>query len=174
MNGNSPLRSRRGAEISFYFLPIPPIELARLEPSAYYLPTSLVSGYRYYLNGASVIFPSQFGRLVYSRRREARRDHEGHDDVQQTFPNCHIPRIGWFSLWLVSESLSRRGFLYSRRLCLHLANKNSDSGIITPSLALRSFLGYFGNPSPAVKGAIVSVYQAGGKSRRGFDATSSG
>jgi len=39
----------------------------------------------------------------------------------------------------------------------------SDSGIITPSLALASFLNYFGNPAPPLKGAIVSVYQAGGK-----------
>jgi hypothetical protein len=38
----------------------------------------------------------------------------------------------------------------------------SDSGIITPSLALKSFLTYFGTPDPALKGAIVSMYQAGG------------
>ena len=39
---------------------------------------------------------------------------------------------------------------------------DSDSGIITPSLALNSFLNYFGNPHAALRGAIVSVYQAGG------------
>lgn len=39
---------------------------------------------------------------------------------------------------------------------------HSDSGIITPSLALNSFLTYFGNPHAALRGAIVSVYQAGG------------
>lgn len=39
---------------------------------------------------------------------------------------------------------------------------SSDSGIITPSLALVSFLTYFGNPDPALRGAIVSIYQAGG------------
>jgi hypothetical protein len=39
---------------------------------------------------------------------------------------------------------------------------DSDSGIITPSLALNSFLTYFGNPHAALRGAIVSVYQAGG------------
>ncbi|KAH7122098.1 general substrate transporter [Dactylonectria estremocensis] len=36
-----------------------------------------------------------------------------------------------------------------------------DSGIITPSLALASFLSYFGSPDPPLRGAIVSVYQAG-------------
>ncbi|KAH7635938.1 general substrate transporter [Sordaria sp. MPI-SDFR-AT-0083] len=34
------------------------------------------------------------------------------------------------------------------------------SGIITPSLALSSFLEYFDNPDAALRGAIVSVYQA--------------
>lgn len=38
------------------------------------------------------------------------------------------------------------------------------SGIITPSLALSSFLEYFDNPDAALRGAIVSVYQAGSKS----------
>lgn len=41
-------------------------------------------------------------------------------------------------------------------------NPLSDSGIITPSLALGSFNSYFGNPDAPLRGAIVSVYQAGG------------
>lgn len=39
---------------------------------------------------------------------------------------------------------------------------SSDSGIITPSLALGSFVDHFDNPDTALTGAIVSVYQAGG------------
>jgi hypothetical protein len=38
----------------------------------------------------------------------------------------------------------------------------SDSGIITPSLALGSFNTYFDKPNAPLRGAIVSVYQAGG------------
>jgi hypothetical protein len=38
----------------------------------------------------------------------------------------------------------------------------SDSGIITPSLALESFNTYFDKPDAPLRGAIVSVYQAGG------------
>lgn len=40
--------------------------------------------------------------------------------------------------------------------CFH-----SDSGIITPSLALKTFRNYFGNPAPPLTGAIVSLFQAG-------------
>ncbi|KAI0835785.1 hypothetical protein F5Y06DRAFT_118815 [Hypoxylon sp. FL0890] len=36
-----------------------------------------------------------------------------------------------------------------------------DLGIITPTLALKSFLGYSGQPDAATRGAIVSVCQAG-------------
>nr|CAB91291.2 related to ascus development protein 3 [Neurospora crassa] len=42
-----------------------------------------------------------------------------------------------------------------------LPRTRRDSGIITPSLALNSFLEYFGNPDAPIRGAIVSVYQAG-------------
>ncbi|KAI1774321.1 general substrate transporter [Hypoxylon cercidicola] len=52
--------------------------------------------------------------------------------------------------FLTSLFLGIGGFLYGY-----------DSGIITPSLALRSFLTYFGQPDAATRGAIVSVYQAG-------------
>ncbi|WQF76449.1 Putative major facilitator, sugar transporter, major facilitator superfamily [Colletotrichum destructivum] len=57
----------------------------------------------------------------------------------------------WFSKpFLTSLLLGIGGFLYGY-----------DSGIITPSLALKSFLTYFGNPDAPLRGAIVSVYQAG-------------
>ncbi|KAH6662657.1 general substrate transporter [Plectosphaerella plurivora] len=57
----------------------------------------------------------------------------------------------WLSKpFLTSLFLGIGGFLYGY-----------DSGIITPSLALRSFLTYFGRPDPALRGAIVSLYQAG-------------
>ncbi|KAK7967146.1 uncharacterized protein PG986_001423 [Apiospora aurea] len=52
--------------------------------------------------------------------------------------------------FLTSIFLGIGGFLYGY-----------DSGIITPSLALRSFNEYFGNPDPSLRGAIVSIYQAG-------------
>ncbi|KAK8037943.1 general substrate transporter [Apiospora phragmitis] len=52
--------------------------------------------------------------------------------------------------FLTSIFLGIGGFLYGY-----------DSGIITPSLALRSFNQYFGNPDPSLRGAIVSIYQAG-------------
>ncbi|EGO56862.1 hypothetical protein NEUTE1DRAFT_102126 [Neurospora tetrasperma FGSC 2508] len=42
-----------------------------------------------------------------------------------------------------------------------LPRTRRDSGIITPSLALNSFLEYFENPDAPIRGAIVSVYQAG-------------
>ncbi|KEZ46555.1 hypothetical protein SAPIO_CDS0350 [Scedosporium apiospermum] len=59
--------------------------------------------------------------------------------------------VGWLTKpFLTSLLLGIGGFLYGY-----------DSGIITPSLALKSFLGYFGNPDPPLRGAIVSVYQAG-------------
>ncbi|KAK8034598.1 general substrate transporter, partial [Apiospora rasikravindrae] len=51
---------------------------------------------------------------------------------------------------LTSIFLGLGGFLYGY-----------DSGIITPSLALRSFNQDFGNPGPSLRGAIVSIYQAG-------------
>ncbi|KZL64237.1 metabolite transport protein, partial [Colletotrichum incanum] len=57
----------------------------------------------------------------------------------------------WLSKpFLTSILLGTGGFLYGY-----------DSGIITPSLALKSFLVYFGNPDAPLRGAIVSVYQAG-------------
>ncbi|RTE78994.1 hypothetical protein BHE90_006499 [Fusarium euwallaceae] len=57
----------------------------------------------------------------------------------------------WLSKpFLTAIFLGIGGFLYG-----------FDSGIITPSLALNSFLTYFGNPHAALRGAIVSVYQAG-------------
>ncbi|KAH9238593.1 hypothetical protein K456DRAFT_1827817 [Colletotrichum gloeosporioides 23] len=57
----------------------------------------------------------------------------------------------WLSKpFLTSILLGIGGFLYGY-----------DSGIITPSLALKSFLTYFGNPDAPLRGAIVSVYQAG-------------
>ncbi|KAK4448896.1 ascus developmental protein [Podospora aff. communis PSN243] len=52
--------------------------------------------------------------------------------------------------FLTSLFLGIGGFLYGY-----------DSGIITPSLALSSFLTYFGRPDPALRGSIVSMYQAG-------------
>ncbi|KAJ4416339.1 hypothetical protein N0V85_002321 [Neurospora sp. IMI 360204] len=52
--------------------------------------------------------------------------------------------------FLTSIFLGLGGFLYG-----------FDSGIITPSLALNSFLKYFDNPDAPLRGAIVSVYQAG-------------
>ncbi|KAI1390625.1 general substrate transporter [Hypoxylon trugodes] len=52
--------------------------------------------------------------------------------------------------FLTSLFLGIGGFLYGY-----------DSGIITPSLALKSFLSHFGHPNAATQGAIVSVYQAG-------------
>ncbi|KAK0639958.1 general substrate transporter [Cercophora newfieldiana] len=52
--------------------------------------------------------------------------------------------------FLTSLFLGIGGFLYG-----------FDSGIITPSLALSSFLTYFGRPDPALRGSIVSMYQAG-------------
>ncbi|KAK1756455.1 general substrate transporter [Echria macrotheca] len=57
----------------------------------------------------------------------------------------------WLSKpFLTSLFLGIGGFLYGY-----------DSGIITPSLALSSFLTYFDRPNPALRGAIVSMYQAG-------------
>ncbi|KAK6725250.1 hypothetical protein SNK04_004055 [Fusarium graminearum] len=57
----------------------------------------------------------------------------------------------WLSKpFLTSIFLGIGGFLYG-----------FDSGIITPSLALGTFVNYFGNPSPPLRGAIVSMYQAG-------------
>ncbi|KAF5713325.1 ascus developmental protein [Fusarium globosum] len=57
----------------------------------------------------------------------------------------------WLSKpFLTSIFLGIGGFLYG-----------FDSGIITPSLALSSFLTYFGKPDPPLRGAIVSMYQAG-------------
>ncbi|KAI1411808.1 general substrate transporter [Hypoxylon sp. FL1857] len=52
--------------------------------------------------------------------------------------------------FLTSLFLGIGGFLYGY-----------DSGIITPTLALKSFLAYFDHPDAATRGAIVSVYQAG-------------
>ncbi|KAL2144194.1 hypothetical protein VTI28DRAFT_9485 [Corynascus sepedonium] len=52
--------------------------------------------------------------------------------------------------FLASLFLGIGGFLYG-----------FDSGIITPSLALESFATYFDNPNAPLRGAIVSVYQAG-------------
>ncbi|KAL0470404.1 hypothetical protein QR685DRAFT_587318 [Neurospora intermedia] len=52
--------------------------------------------------------------------------------------------------FLTSIFLGLGGFLYG-----------FDSGIITSSLALNSFLEYFGNPNAPIRGAIVSIYQAG-------------
>ncbi|KAK3312540.1 general substrate transporter [Apodospora peruviana] len=58
---------------------------------------------------------------------------------------------GWLSKpFLTSLFLGIGGFLYGY-----------DSGIITPSLALSSFVRYFNYPNPALRGAIVSMYQAG-------------
>ncbi|PTD02814.1 putative metabolite transport protein YwtG [Fusarium culmorum] len=57
----------------------------------------------------------------------------------------------WLSKpFLTSIFLGIGGFLYG-----------FDSGIITPSLALGTFVNYFGNPPPPLRGAIVSMYQAG-------------
>ncbi|KAJ4027851.1 hypothetical protein NW752_000096 [Fusarium irregulare] len=57
----------------------------------------------------------------------------------------------WLSKpFLTSIFLGIGGFLYG-----------FDSGIITPSLALGTFVSYFGNPPPPLRGAIVSMYQAG-------------
>ncbi|KAH7193900.1 general substrate transporter [Fusarium flagelliforme] len=57
----------------------------------------------------------------------------------------------WLSKpFLTSIFLGIGGFLYG-----------FDSGIITPSLALGTFVRYFGNPPPPLRGAIVSMYQAG-------------
>ncbi|KAL2166842.1 hypothetical protein VTG60DRAFT_2077 [Thermothelomyces hinnuleus] len=52
--------------------------------------------------------------------------------------------------FLASIFLGIGGFLYG-----------FDSGIITPSLALGSFSTYFDKPNAPLRGAIVSVYQAG-------------
>ncbi|KAL7624835.1 hypothetical protein AAE478_004049 [Parahypoxylon ruwenzoriense] len=52
--------------------------------------------------------------------------------------------------FLTSLFLGVGGFLYG-----------FDSGIITPTLALKSFLDYFNQPDAATRGAIVSVFQAG-------------
>ncbi|GAB1317376.1 Ascus development 3 [Madurella fahalii] len=63
------------------------------------------------------------------------------------------PKLGahWLTkTFLASLYLGIGGFLYGY-----------DSGIITPSLALGSFVSYFDNPSAPLRGAIVSVYQAG-------------
>ncbi|SPO06353.1 related to ascus development protein 3 [Cephalotrichum gorgonifer] len=62
-----------------------------------------------------------------------------------------MARPAWLTKsFLTSILLGIGGFLYG-----------FDSGIITPSLALSSFLGYFNKPNPPLRGAIVSVYQAG-------------
>ncbi|KXX79675.1 High-affinity glucose transporter [Madurella mycetomatis] len=61
------------------------------------------------------------------------------------------PGAHWLTkTFLASLYLGIGGFLYGY-----------DSGIITPSLALGSFVSYFDNPSAPLRGAIVSVYQAG-------------
>ncbi|KAM7189904.1 General substrate transporter [Rhypophila sp. PSN 637] len=58
---------------------------------------------------------------------------------------------GWISkTFLTSIFLGIGGFLYGY-----------DSGIITPSLALGTFVKYFDYPAPPLRGAIVSMYQAG-------------
>ncbi|CAI4212812.1 unnamed protein product [Parascedosporium putredinis] len=77
-----------------------------------------------------------------------------------------MKQVGWFSKpFLTSLLLGIGGFLYgfgtqSQTLTGDVSS-SSDSGIITPSLALKSFLGYFGSPDPPMRGAIVSIYQAG-------------
>ncbi|KAK4140756.1 general substrate transporter [Dichotomopilus funicola] len=60
-------------------------------------------------------------------------------------------RESWLTKpFLASLLLGIGGFLYG-----------FDSGIVTPSLALGSFTGYFNHPDAPLRGAIVSVYQAG-------------
>ncbi|KAK4653971.1 hypothetical protein QC762_510240 [Podospora pseudocomata] len=62
-----------------------------------------------------------------------------------------LPRPAWLTKpFLASLFLGIGGFLYGY-----------DSGIITPSLALGSFVTYFDKPDAPLRGAIVSVYQAG-------------
>ncbi len=61
-------------------------------------------------------------------------------------------QTSWFSkTFLTSIFLGIGGFLYGY-----------DSGIITPSLALSTFVKHFNYPTPPLRGAIVSMYQAGG------------
>ncbi|KAK4205482.1 putative high-affinity glucose transporter [Triangularia verruculosa] len=61
------------------------------------------------------------------------------------------PKAPWLTkTFLASLFLGIGGFLYGY-----------DSGIITPSLALGSFVTYFDKPNAPLRGAIVSVYQAG-------------
>ncbi|KAH6649340.1 general substrate transporter [Chaetomium tenue] len=61
------------------------------------------------------------------------------------------PKEPWLTkTFLASLFLGIGGFLYG-----------FDSGIITPSLALGSFNTYFDKPNAPLRGAIVSVYQAG-------------
>ncbi|KAK4153454.1 general substrate transporter [Chaetomidium leptoderma] len=61
------------------------------------------------------------------------------------------PEEKWLTkTFLASIFLGLGGFLYG-----------FDSGIITPSLALGSFVTYFNKPDAPLRGAIVSVYQAG-------------
>ncbi|KAK4108313.1 general substrate transporter [Canariomyces notabilis] len=61
------------------------------------------------------------------------------------------PNTPWLTkTFLASLFLGIGGFLYGY-----------DSGIITPSLALASFTNYFDKPNAPLRGAIVSVYQAG-------------
>ncbi|KAK0673560.1 putative high-affinity glucose transporter [Cercophora samala] len=62
-----------------------------------------------------------------------------------------LPKVPWLTkTFRASLFLGIGGFLYGY-----------DSGIITPSLALGSFKTYFDNPNAPLRGAIVSVYQAG-------------
>ncbi|KAL1837791.1 hypothetical protein VTJ49DRAFT_3401 [Mycothermus thermophilus] len=61
------------------------------------------------------------------------------------------PKEKWLTkTFAASIFLGIGGFLYGY-----------DSGIITPSLALSSFRTYFDNPDAPMRGAIVSLYQAG-------------
>ncbi|KAK4233548.1 general substrate transporter [Achaetomium macrosporum] len=62
-----------------------------------------------------------------------------------------MARPQWLTkTFLASLFLGIGGFLYGY-----------DSGIITPSLALASFNAYFNRPNAPLRGAIVSIYQAG-------------
>ncbi|KAI5865314.1 general substrate transporter [Durotheca rogersii] len=59
-------------------------------------------------------------------------------------------RLSLSKPFLTSLFLGIGGFLYG-----------FDSGIITPTLALKNFLDYFNRPDAPTRGAIVSVFQAG-------------
>ena len=69
---------------------------------------------------------------------------------------------------LTSIFLGLGGFLYGLLVALLPQKVVLDLKILatpellTPTLALRTFLGYFDNPDASLRGAIVSVYQAGG------------